>query len=222
MQPQSSSHLLRRQWAALWPILLGVYMPAFAFLVLMGVQREIPIQDLTRDAVSVTGVSVLVGLLSEVGKLMWMAAATVCLLTALALRTDAARRWWLVFFAVFGVLTLVLLADDVLLIHSRILANRVRNPYAGKMLVGAYVLIVGAAVVFFRRQIARTDFVFLALAVSFFGLSLLVDQPGNRHSRILIEDGSMLLGILSWLIYFTRAALKVLRESVIVVRDAAP
>src|SRR5215210_123998 len=109
MQPQSSPHPFRRQWAALWPILLGVYVPAFVFLALMGVQREIPIQDLTRDTVAVTGVSVLVGLLSEVGKLMWMAAATVCLLTALVLRTDTARRLWLVFFAVFGALTLVLL-----------------------------------------------------------------------------------------------------------------
>src|SRR5688572_10425021 len=133
----SQDHV-RRQWQSLWPILLGIYLPASIVLIALTMQEEIPFADLTRDVVSVTGVSVLVGLLSEFGKLMWAAAATICFFTALVLRDDPARRGWFWFFVGFGLLTAFLLMDDILLLHSRILANRV-NRYAGKVLIGGYV-----------------------------------------------------------------------------------
>ena len=55
----SQDHV-RRQWQSLWPILLGIYLPASIVLIALTMQEEIPFADLTRDVVSVTGVSVLV------------------------------------------------------------------------------------------------------------------------------------------------------------------
>ncbi|MRR11040.1 hypothetical protein EG835_00790 [bacterium] len=71
-----------------------------------------------------------------------------------------------------------------------------------------YSVYVGLLLVFlltFRRHIHRTDFVLLAIAFVFFGVSIIADTRGLPGlDPFLLEDGAKAIGILSWLTYFYR------------------
>jgi hypothetical protein len=75
----------------------------------------------------------------------------------------------------------------------------------------AYALVVVIYLIRFRNTILQTEFLLLLTALGFFGLSIVTDLLSIHVPEkflYLVEDGSKLLGIVGWFVFFTRVSLK--------------
>lgn len=149
------------------------------------------------------------GLLSQAGILLWAAAAGICFLTGSALAVRNAAPAIRHFFLAAGALTLLLGLDDAFMLHDVVLPD-----YLGIAEEPVYAVYGGLIVLFmvvFRGRILASSYGILAIAAVFFGLSVVADLGVLRGSEpFLLEDGTKIVGIVSWLTYFfaeARAAL---------------
>ena len=182
----------------------------------------VPISDLTRDVNAIAGVPLYAGLLSQIGILLWAAAAAICLFSAAVLPKDERRRPLRQFFVASGLLTLLLGLDDAFQLHEALLptlgvpdavmyvgiAGRVVFfGIAETALLVGYVGLVVLYLVRFGPFIRATDYVLLWIALLFFGISMALDvlDPSGINP-FLWEDGTKLVGIVSWLVYFARTS----------------
>lgn len=153
---------------------------------------DIDAASITMDTTAYLGAHPLTGALSNVGILLWCAAASISLLAALltarAGSHDRAR---------------FLLHEDL---AWRYLGIGQKTVLVG---LGAW---VGTWLLAFRRGILATNWGALALAVAFLSTSVLVDLgQGVLQQHIgdwiyLAEDGPKWLGIVSWCSYLVQAA----------------
>jgi len=153
---------------------------------------DIDAASITMDTTAYLGAHPLTGALSNLGILLWCAAASISLLAALltarAGSHDRAR---------------FLLHEDL---AWRYLGIGQKTVLVG---LGAW---VGTWLLAFRREILATNWGALALAVAFLSTSVLVDLgQGVLQQHIgdwiyLAEDGPKWLGIVSWCSYLVQAA----------------
>jgi hypothetical protein len=141
--------------------------------------------SLTRDPSATTGVGPQVGIISTLGLILWGAAAAVLALAATLVETgsDAA------FFACTAGALGLLLVDDALLLHEKIL------PDAGipqDLVYAVYVIGAVAWLFAFRRQIADSRVILLALGGAGFAASIGLDVLDARQS---VEDYAKYVGI---------------------------
>jgi hypothetical protein len=191
--------------------LLLVYAGTVAVLAAIGswsAAHGLPPYLLTRDPAAIHGTSAFLGALSNLGVLLWAAAASVMLFTAGLLGSQGRAGEARGFLAQAGVFTAWLLLDDLFMLHERSLPDRFGVPQP--LLLAVYGGLVILLLARHRGLIARTDYRPLALACGFFACSATLDQgPGDWHewtSLVLVEDGAKLLGIVSWLVYFAATA----------------
>lgn len=190
-------------------------------LVVVNVIADVPLRLFFTDPVAEFSAPMYVGLISNLGIVLWASAASVCLLGAWLLRLDPARKEQTRFLAAAGLVSSVLLFDDLYLLHEEILPERLHIPQP--IVLAAYVVLVAWFLFRFRSLIEGTDFVLLVLAGVFFAGSVLIDVifPDGEFSivddlpgRDLVEDGPKLLGIVSWTIYMWRTATQLVRTKV--------
>jgi hypothetical protein len=186
------------------PLLL-VYLSALAVLGGAFVLTEslgIPFVTLTRDAAiaHTKEAPFYGGYLSSVGVVLWATAAAVCLFVAAtpAQVEDAARRETRLLLATFGLLTAILLVDDLFMVHEALLQFTGRGQKAVLLLQGALTLWMLWR---FRDAIVDTNWLLLATAMGLFACSLVVDLdvvtlPQRLHH--VLEDGFKLMGIAGW------------------------
>lgn len=204
--------LVLYQLKALVPLLLITYIPTLGLLGLVVVGSfvtERPISHYTRDPAAIIGESRFIGLLSNLGVLLWCACAAICFLSFIVLiRSDKRNREWSLFLLFAGLITSMLLVDDLFLVHEWL------GPYLSELIVFAiYAMVLLVFLVRFRLMIMCTAFLLLLFALGFFGLSLLFDWHlinTPETYRYLFEDGSKLLGIVSWFAYFTKTSVNML------------
>lgn len=189
---------------------LAVYLTALAVLAAVAaasVYKAVPVEILTQDVAAVVEIHPLTGLLSNLGILLWSAAAAVSLFTWMVL----GRRQMNMpagFFLASGLLTLLLLLDDLFLFHEDLAEGYLGIGQA--TVLALYVLLSGAYGLAFRRTILRTEYVLLASAVACFAASILFDaieDDWTNRWQYLIEDGFKFLGICNWCAYHVRTAL---------------
>ena len=188
--------------------------------------------EMMRDPIMVAGGAqseFYLGLFSNLGVVLWTAAAAVCLFAASELtdETNSEARQFLLY---AGVFTLVLMLDDLFMLHENI---------ADRMIYAVYALGFLYYVVRFFRLILRLDIVLFALAIPLFGNAAMLDlapwrllsgdgielpqgvatSPSEkdelrhlaRELRYLLEDGFKFIGICCWAAFHVRAA-KLLRQ----------
>jgi hypothetical protein len=201
----------KREGGLLWP-LLWLYLPAgLALLAVFVASRKtgLPVAMFTRDPADITHSSPFLGVLSNLGILLWCATAAVCLFAFQVLRQDRGRKKTALFLLLAGLITILLLLDDLFLLHERVFPRylhwRQRYPYY------AYFSLTAAYLVAFRKIILKSDFRMLAAAFVFFALSIAVDAFTGPLSQSfpsfhLFEDGFKLFGLASWLGYFGQFA----------------
>ena len=160
-----------------------------------------PINWFLRDPSASAGDSPFEGVISNLGALLWCATAAVCFFCFGVLRRTRAREAAR-FFLFTGALTLALLIDDFFLMHEYVFPKLFGM--SELVLFTGYGLAVAFIIVKFRTFIQGTSFIFLLLALGFFGLSLAIDLL-TVGSLPIVEDGAKLLGIVSWLGYFVTA-----------------
>ena len=186
-------------------ILLLLFLPAILGLVTLALisrQSEIPISTFVREYKS-SAKYPYVGLVSDIGILIWTATASICIFSSIVLRKWKSNKLVSDFFLYIGVLTTILMIDDFFLIHESVTLQD-RYIFAG-YLIGILVILVK-----FRTYIQSSEYELLFISLFFFGMSLMVDL--NQHGiervlgdwRILLEDGFKILGIVGWFGYLTR------------------
>jgi hypothetical protein len=161
-----------------WRLLLVIYMPLIVFLLLLTFQRMVPLHEMTADTASLADIPVYIGRLSNIGMVIWGAALTVCVFAAASLW---GRSPWVRFFGASAALTLVLMLDDMFMIHDRILPDMGISEmvYVLFYAVTAIVFIVGL-----WRFFSHTDYVLLLIAVTLLGASVIFDISGGFFGRI--------------------------------------
>jgi len=184
----------------------------FLFVVVIATaQMGVSLAMLTRDPASIAKIHPFIGVVSNLGVLLWTASATICLFSWALFRHRLNEMRFATFLLCSGLLTTLLLLDDFFLLHDAIFPH-----YFGVNEKVAFLgyggLIIGWMVIF-RKCIRRTEYLILLTALVFFGLSLFIDvfqhpiQSVIGNARIFFEDGFKLLGIVGWFGYFLRCCL---------------
>lgn len=191
----------------IWPAatLYGASILLLLCLYVASMRLGIPFGNLTRDPLAVTGGHPLIGIISNLGILLWCMTATICIFCYAALGhysmppALARTLFW------GGLLSTMLMADDLVQIHERV------GPHFGldeKMVYGLYGVLM---LVFLARCgsfiLHHTRWVQLLAAFICFALSLATDlTAGDSSLHFLVEDGSKFLGVGGWFLYFADLA----------------
>jgi hypothetical protein len=214
----------------LLPIIIKFYVPIIILLLLVLLvnnKTQIPIATFTKDSAAIAGLNGLsslvkvttnpfVGVVSNIGILFWCTCASICFFTDAILRNEkdlelSQFKVFADFFRCFGIVTSILLIDDLFLFHETIAPKLFK--VSQKAVYFSYALLVAWAIIRYRKTIVKTEWSILFLAFVFFALSLTMDEfitwiypvkLAEDGLPALIEDGFKLLGIASWCVYFTK------------------
>ena len=201
---QSSSFAIG---AVIWML---TFLPPLVLMLGVAFQPWVPPGDLLRDPLAVAEMTdncckVYFGAVSNLGIVLWMAGAAICLFAAAVIatadRTDVMAR----FLLAGGLLTGFLGFDDLFLIHENVL------PAFGVpeiVTYGAYGLLGLSYLVFFWRQIFANRFVMFGVAGALLAASVTIDWVIHNDAawRILLEDGAKITGITAWVSFHAIAA----------------
>lgn len=190
------------------------YLPMLGLLVASAVvcrQLGIPLAALTRDPLAIADVHPLYGALSNIGILLWCTTVAVCFFTLLVLAGVVKWSDTIRLIAGGGVLTAWLMFDDLFSIHEDLLPQ-----YLGigeGITFGVYFLLTGAYLIRFRAFLLGPN-PFLRLAIGFFSFSLLADVLPDSILPLprLREDGTKLVGIVSWATFYITICRQALRS----------
>ena len=142
------------------------------------------------------------GLISNLGYLLWMATAAICLFTACSEVSRPRGRERELLLA-GGLFSLLLCLDDMFLLHDRYISANV--------LYLLYIVFAVLILVRYRDLVLRLGGPVFVGAVLLLGTSLLFDKfqqvlPIAYGPGQLFEEGVKFLGIASWLFFWWRAA----------------
>ncbi len=210
---------LTKQFTTLFPWIILIHGPVIAMLVYIETQEAIPAALLLRDPNSLGKLPFYAGSVSNAGALLWVATAAICLFTRTLVKARAANDRISGFLLYAAVFTLILMADDLFMLHEGLFRHYI--PIHENIIYFSYALTTVLFLVLYRRIILDSEFVLLILAFTLFGLSVSIDiiQHHIDHDQFLaiggyvLEDGLKLLGIVTWLIYFSRYSVTLVHAS---------
>ena len=192
--------------------LLGLYL--LPFLIILTIPfvcepMDFSIDMFTRDTNAIAGTHPFVGLVSNIGIIIWTLTAAVSLFSGIIIFICSNKKKIAAFLLFSGLVTTQLMIDDFFQLHEVIY-----KCYFGideKVIFAIYIILVIMGLIIFRRIILETRSVILISACVFFVLSLLVDHFHyyvngivGPDIRILLEDGLKLFGIVGWFGFFAR------------------
>jgi hypothetical protein len=184
----------------------AVILAGFGALSIVDLTTGLDASDLVRDPAAVSRSAPWYGVVSNIGVLLWCAAAAICLFSALLLRNDPERRRSALFLLSAGLITSVLLVDDLFMVHEWLLPKLGISEY---VMYGLYALLGFAFVGCFARDLGSAQLPVLLLACTCFAISIGIDvfidtaeEASSEGLSILAEDGIKFLGIVAWLYYF--------------------
>ncbi|HEU5136304.1 MAG TPA: hypothetical protein VFU13_14225 [Steroidobacteraceae bacterium] len=186
--------------------LLVLYLAIAAFLFLVaiaGLHPQIAVSSLTRDMAAIANVHPLTGVVSNVGILLWCAAAAICFFSSSLLRRQGAQPEAR-FLMWAGLMTTGLLVDDFFLFHEYLAP--VHLGFNEKAVHASYVCVTVAYLLSHRHLILETNYRLLAAALVLFAGSILLDVAGGHGWWVLAEDGCKLFGISTWFAYHAATA----------------
>ena len=191
-----------------------------ALVIAVVVRKGLPPAIANRDMAQIGNLHPLVGVVSNLGALLWAAAAAICGLTAAVLARARAPRGEVRFFAAAACLTAYIVIDDFFMLHEMLLPT-----YLGMYERHAVGLVAGGAMLFVAnsfRQIRATRYGLSVLAVALLATSVMIDRYDFRFDaffvargwdpewRSVMEDAPKWLGIACWFAYFVDAAMAAL------------
>jgi hypothetical protein len=207
------------QFGRLWKVLLSVYACVLIFFILLDVisrsSDRITLSYFTRDISAIGNLPFFAGLVSQLGGLFWSTALAICLFAFFILKRQGQNVSSRRFLLQAAILTGVLLLDDFFLFHEDIGPDYLH--LSEKLIVPAYGLIALGFLFYNLREILASEYLILGLAFAFFGLSILMDAVHlekygrlgwifNEQFSIFLEDGFKFVGVITWLVFFSRYA----------------
>ena len=206
--PPSSAPDERRTatWGEAAAVALGLSTAVMALTLLITDLAGAPLTHMTRDPITVDDSplpTALIGATSNLGVVLWIGTAVVCLFAAALSDTDAPTTRFLV---ASGALTALLGLDDLFLLHEQF--EHLPGRIGELAYVPLYLGLVSLYLVRFRGELRRHGAPLLAIAFAMFALSVAIDI-GFAYStnRAFLEDGFKLAGIACWTAFFLRVAL---------------
>ena len=214
---------------ALLPTLVKIYLPSLLFIgAIIEIAKKfgVSVYDLTADPTEIAGKPPYIGLISNLGILVWCASASICIFSAFLTKFDRAfSKKWFAFLLVSGCFTAVLMLDDFFQLHESypvlfvgVNANlSVTNPKLQDLfelaVFAAYLVFFLSYLAYFRKIILRTEYLLFVMIFVCFGVSEVVDMlPESMPFHPVLEEGTKFCGIVSWLSYYARTSYFVLRE----------
>jgi len=208
-----------RQLARVWPTLAvggAVALVSIVGAYALSVRMQVPAEALTRDPAASIGSAWWLGLLSNLGIMLWGAATAICALGAyLLLRMDAGRSATLFMLASTG-MCLALALDDAFMLHEEVLPAYPGIPE--RVVYGVYVVMMAAYIALFRRRLRRTEYVVLLISLACYALSIIIDVLVDAR---FVEDAFKFAGIVFWVLYFARSVALVVEGELGVARGTA-
>lgn len=205
----------RAQVLTNWRVLLWVVLSALLLIVFVISLRFIfdtPFSDLMRDPNAVSHKPFYVGLFSQLGMFIWAASTAICFFVAGYLHKTQHDKNLTKFFIASGFITLMLALDDGFMLHEAFFPEFLG--ISEKIVYLFYMLIIASYLLYFFSFIIKSDFILLVAAFAFFALSIVIDTVNALPINIyLIEDGFKMIGIISWLAFFTKTAFTTLTSS---------
>lgn len=205
---------LKRFFLMPYALHLLAFAPATALLFIVAIQPFVPVDELMKDALTVAEFSddcchAYYGFVSNLGIVVWIAAAAICLFAGAVLFSDNGLNRPAVFCLSAGLVTGWLAIDDLFLVHEAVLQKLgVPQPVT----YGAYAVMVLAYLWFNHREILAHRFSVLAVGAFFMGVSVLVDVLIHAEGPVMVmtEDGTKLLGMCGWAVFHAVAAFTLL------------
>lgn len=187
---------------------------SFGFLLIstVALQNVVPAESLLLDRSAVSGGRWYQGMVTSLGVLAWTVAAVSCAGTAFVAglaRRGRVRR----VFRFAALLLVVLLLDDLFLLHSDVVAKYLGAPKLA--LVGLEALGTLVWVATGVDEIRRTRWELLVAAGAGFGISVVVDAVAvvsDPRLRLILEDGAKFLGVLALAAWSVTTAADIIRS----------
>ena len=162
---------------------------------------DIKLSLVVRDLAQTCGYPIGVGMISNIGILLWGAAASICLFTTFSenINSDISKLLLL-----GGAFSGLLCIDDFFLLHDRYIGPDFLNL--------TYLTISILILVRFKRLLKKIGLFNLVISILFLGLSIFFDgviqQIFNQsyESTQLIEEWFKFLGIVCWLNFWCKAS----------------
>jgi hypothetical protein len=166
---------------------------------------------LSQDPLAQLGQPFYLGMISNLGILLWMATASVTLFSSFHLKSGVAHPQGASFLRWVAILSLMLMCDDLLMLHEQVFPEYLN---VSEKLVYALYLVYTALffLKFWRLILSQANYKLLILAFFFFGMSVIIDMdmfPGG----IDIEDSFKILGLTTYTYYFVTLSSDWLKES---------
>ena len=185
----------------------------------------IPWAHLLGDPATALEAPFYIGLVSNVGVLLWAATASVFLFGWALLRRRGGDVEWRGFLLYSGVFVAWLCLDDLFLLHDVVFPDVLGIPQPA--VAAAYAALALAYLACFAPLVLRTDFLVLVLAFGLLAASLALDQLHAVRELLPIaaalwEDAAKLLGIGAWLSYGIATTVAVLDGAPAAAPRAAP
>lgn len=210
MEKPRFKNILRALSVAALPGLV-IYVLAISLSAMAGIKGILVIRDLAQTCDSPLGV----GLISNLGYLLWIATAAIALFTAYATPTYNQHKLKDLLLC-GGWFSFILCIDDMFLLHDR---------YIGQTFLYVVYAIFAFLIVFkFRDQLLKNGGETFILAATLLAFSVLTDKfqrdiadimPIKYETIQLFEEGVKFLGITTWLYFWWSASSKFIRKAVV-------
>lgn len=193
----------------IYAILFGLLISAYV----TSIQLDIPVGEFTRDPAATFQTYPLIGVISNLGILLWCTTASVCLFTYMV-HFSSSNIVVRQFLLTSGLFTTVLLFDDLFMLHEFVMPDVLGIPEA--VIYSSYLVFILIYLIKYRAYLLKTEYMVLIIACGFFSLSILSDvylpQTGIVY---LVEDGFKLFGIATWTLYFISTCFVQMRKNLL-------
>lgn len=197
------------QLSEIWKTLIpGIFISlgGAGFTLLVARLTGNPVWKLSTDPADVEQYPLYIGMLSNWGVILWTAAATICLFSAVILKHQKAPDGTFNFLAVSGIFSLTLGLDDLYMMHDRLLPKlfHISEIFFYILYFLSLLIYLG----YFASQILKYNYILLMISLLLF----IVSRPAFilfRRFGIFTNLADMFkyFGIVFWLAFFYRTAL---------------
>ena len=208
MAQTKARNLLKAIIVAITPSLI-TYALAINLSAMAGIKGILVIRDLAQTCDSALGI----GLISNLGYLLWIATASIALFTAYGTPTNSQHKLKELLLC-GGWFSFILCIDDMFLLHDR---------YIGQTFLYVVYAIFAFLIVFrFRDQLIRNGGEIFILAATLLAFSILTDKfqrdivdilPVKYETTQIFEEGVKFLGISSWFYFWWTTSSKFIRKA---------
>ena len=206
---QTKAHnLLKVIIVAITPSLI-TYALAINLSAMAGIKGILVIRDLAQTCDSALGI----GLISNLGYLLWLAPASIALFTAYGTPTNSQHKLKELLLC-GGWFSFILCIDDMFLLHDK---------YIGQTFLYVVYAIFAFLIVFrFRDQLIKNGGEIFILAATLLAFSILTDKfqhdivdipPVKYETTQIFEEGVKFLGISSWFYFWWTTSSKFIRKA---------